>query len=192
MNITFEQEVKLQLVALAEYLQCKPLSDLQVKLYAKDLIPLGAEGLHRAIALLKEDPEVWAGRMPLPAKLKQYAHGDLNSIAIVSAGRIMALTSVREAYEKLLHWELGIAKEYGLSAIVSRLAEQSPTIFAQLRESIKAYLKQQREDTCLDLHRSNQQALQEKTRPEDLLGAAGEGSLLSPELHVPREDTWPD
>lgn len=145
-EITFEQEVKLQLVLLAEYLQVKDgLSDDQIKMYASDLMELGSEGLARAITCLKADPEVWAGRMPLPAKLKQYVYGDANMLASDWAREIMSMESERHAYHSLSLMKLKVAQEYGLRAIVDRLPAQSPTIFAQLRDSLRGMIIQERQ-----------------------------------------------
>ncbi len=145
-TISFEQEVKLQLILLAEYLQVKDgLSDAQIKMYAAELLPLGSQGLTRAIACLKEDPEVWAGRMPLPAKLKQYVQGDANILASDWAREIMSMESERHAYHALSPVKLKVAQEYGLKAIVERMPSQSPTIFAQLRDSLRGLIIQERE-----------------------------------------------
>lgn len=145
MKLSFEQEVKLQLVLLAEYLQCKELSDVQIKMYAAELVCLGPLGLSRSIALLKEDPEVWAGRMPLPAKLKAYLRGDVNVLASEAARLILSMNTVQQAHEHLPPFELSIAKDYGINAIVNRTSEQSSIIFAQVRDAAKARLRVQRE-----------------------------------------------
>lgn len=138
-----KQQVKLMLVTLAEYLQTS-LSDVQVKLYADDLMDIGPEGLAKAIACLKADETVWSGRFPLPAKLKSYVHGSAYGRAVESARRILSCRDVRDATTMLSKLEFDVAKGYGLMSITERSYESTSTIFAQLRELLLAAYEQQK------------------------------------------------
>lgn len=136
------KEIKLLLVALAEYLQTT-LSAAQIKLYAHDLSDLGPEGVTHAISLLMADPEVWSGRFPLPAKIRSYLEADVKTRAVEATTRVMAVSSVSSAFKELTKFELGVAGQYGLETIVNRQSASSPTIFAHLRDMfLMEYIKQ--------------------------------------------------
>lgn len=131
------QNIKVQLVVLAEYLQCDGLTDAQVVLYARELYDLGPEGVSKAIEALKADPSVWSGRFPLPAKLRSYLTGDINELVAQSVSRIMACSTVAEIY-KLPKIDYDAARDYGITTIVFREIGDAPTMFAQLRDLLKA------------------------------------------------------
>lgn len=135
--MTPEQEIKIELVVLAEYLQCGGLSDAQVRLYADELSDLGPANLRRAISALKADTELWPGRFPLPAKLRSYVEGDIKYLASDGASRILACHSYDEV-RALAPYLQEVAKEYSIQAIIDRNSDQTSTIFAQLRDLLKA------------------------------------------------------
>lgn len=136
MSITKDQAIKLQLIALAEYLQTS-LPDHLIQAYAGELSDLEPDVLAKAIKRLKADPEPYPGKFPLPGKIRSYAEGTVESMAVESARRILNMSSQKEAYETLTPVEFLVAKQYGLNSIIDRLAGTTPTIFAQLRDSLR-------------------------------------------------------
>lgn len=135
-------QIKAMLVMLSEFLQTT-LSDDQIRLYAHDLQDIGPEGLATAIKRLRADPSVWAGRFPLPAKLKSYLSGTAEDRAIESANKIMACTSYSEAYRTLSPTEILVMKAYGMQGVIERNPANTTTVFAQLRELMRtAYTKE--------------------------------------------------
>jgi hypothetical protein len=132
-----EQIIKTQIVMLAEYLQTK-LTDDQVRLYARDLSDIGPEGMATAIRRLRADPALWAGKFPLPSKIRSYLLGDIDDRAVESASRILDCYSWMEAKEKLNPTEYAVMKKYGVRAVTDRFNTDTKTIFAQLRDLMKA------------------------------------------------------
>jgi len=135
-----EKEIKRIIVGLSEYLQVT-LSPEQIKMYAKDLLDIGPEGLGEAIRRLKNDPDVWPGRFPLPGKLKGYLVPPIDS----EAKKVVALifecvqkygsTNQAEAKEFMgsVAWE--VCKQYGgYGNICNMETHHKPTIYAQLRD----------------------------------------------------------
>lgn len=193
------QQIKAQLVILAHYLQCQPLSDEQVLLYARELEDIGPEGLARAISALKADDSVWSGRFPLPAKIRSYLHGSVEDRAARSATKILALSSVGEAYATLSREELAAAKKYGLSAIVDRSTNQTPTIYAQLRDLLQADYREvsRRQSThllpeggTLGLPNYSQEADEEAPRPEGLPITVGADGRIQARSVRTDKDSW--
>lgn len=134
--MTEEQNIKAQLVMLAEYLQTS-ITDAQVALYARELEDLGEGGLLRAIVALKGDETLWPGRFPLPAKIRSYVVGDVNNTVTVGVAAIMKAESQAELL-KLGRFEWEVAQSYGIKSILERDAAHSPTIYAQLRDALRA------------------------------------------------------
>jgi hypothetical protein len=172
-SLTDLQKIKGMLVVLAEYLQTQ-ISDAQVRLYAEELEDIGPSGLAAAISSLKADPSVWSGRFPLPAKLRSYAYGDIERTVTEYLDMIMACDSQQQLYS-LPGPALAAAKSYGFVAILERNSYSTPTIYAQLRESLKnrltaMTLKRQRND----LPDHSQGHRKEIAEPKDLPDAAGE------------------
>ncbi len=142
--MTPEQNIKAQLVVLAEYLQTT-LTDPQVKLYADELAEIGPEGLARAIVALKGDEALWPGKFPLPAKIRSYLFGDLNNQVLKGVTAILAADTAEQIH-RLGRPEWEVANAYGIRAILQRDSSVTGTLFAQLREALKArYIKDQQE-----------------------------------------------
>lgn len=135
-ELTPEQSIKAQLVVLAEYLQTT-LSEPQVRLYAAELMDLGPDGLARAIAALKADETIWPGRFPLPAKIRSYLMGEVNTLVSESLARIMKCHEPRDIYA-LPPLEREVAEEYGIKSITERAVGDTGTVYAQLRDALRA------------------------------------------------------
>jgi hypothetical protein len=144
--MTNEQAIKAQLVLLAFYLQTT-IPDELLLLYARDLNDIGPEGLAQAIEALKRDESVWTGRFPLPAKIRSYLTGTIEDRAALSARKILDVTDYAHARATLSNIEYSVASEYGLQSIFERGPTQTPTIYAQLRDLLKATYLEQRQET---------------------------------------------
>lgn len=181
-----EQAIKAHLALLAVYLRAE-LPDAVLLLYARDLSDLGADGLAQAIEALKRDESVWSGRFPLPAKLRSYLTGTLEDQAMISARKIMDVSGYADARVNLSTMEYCVASEYGLQSIFERNPTQTPTIFAQLRDLLRATYAKDRQDRLqleMEMKRGlpgNTEAVRKEiARTEEVLEPSGEGSRFPP------------
>lgn len=182
------QQIKAQLVILSEYLQTT-LSEPQILLYAKELEDIGPQGLARAISALKADTALWPGRFPLPAKIKAYLLGDLDSRVALSMRRIMAVNTAAEAYE-LPRIEYATMKTYGLNAILERSSYTTATIYAQLRDLLRVAHSDHLREERLGLPDSTNRDFFEAKGATLGLGQDGERSPVPAGQDGSSEDTW--
>lgn len=134
-----ETDIKIMLNRLAEFLQTK-LSDDQIKMYAKELSCVDKEQLGYAISKLINDPELYPGKFPLPAKIKQYIHGSIADRAVLSANKILSISSWADAKDRLNDIEFHVAKRYGISVIVNRTHGSTSVLYAQIRDLMDSAL----------------------------------------------------
>jgi len=140
--MTKEQAIKMQLVALAEYLQCE-LTDPQVKMYAAEL-DMDPKQLALAISILKEDPDIWAGRFPLPGKIKSYLGGDLEHKANVMIMNIFKAVDDNTKRSELTADEKKVVEAYGWNNINNMLVGQRPMYFTNMRSIAKSVITSQK------------------------------------------------
>lgn len=142
-----EKAIKVQLVALAEYMQTS-LTDAQVKLYYAEMREIRPEVLAMAISALKQDSELWSGRFPLPAKIKSYIHGSVDDLStrivmnIFRAVDTYAPSKVREAYEILSSDEKQVLKTFGWSNLCNMMVGQRTFYFTQMKSVARSLITQ--------------------------------------------------
>lgn len=136
---TEEQQLKLHLVALAEYLQTS-LTDAQIKLYSKELLPLGVDSLVLAIHLLKQDTDVWSGRFPLPAKIRSYVQGDLENRANRIVMDVLAAVDDGKQISTLSGEARALARLYGWVNLQNMNIGQRPNYISNMRSMAKTLI----------------------------------------------------
>ena len=174
-DLTPEQDIKAQLVVLSLYLQCPPLQDAQIRLYAQELEDLGPDGLRQAIVALKADETLYAGRFPLPAKIRSYLHGDINTLVSTGLARIMAATTAHEIY-RLPREEYEVVQTYGIKAVLERSHGDTATIYAQLRDALRVRYMRRAAEARLGLSDNRQANREQVARTEALSLFPGEGA----------------
>lgn len=144
MSLTPEQMIKIHLVALAEFLQCT-LSDHQLLLYARELA-IDPDQLALAIALLKQDADVWPGRFPLPAKIKSYLTGDLEDQANSMVVNIMLAVDDGESssWAKLTSEEKEVVKVYGWVNLSNMMIGQRPNYITNMKSIAKTIISKRK------------------------------------------------
>lgn len=176
--------IKAQLALLAGYLNLK-LPDELLLLYAADLEDLGPQGVSMAIDALKRDESLWPGRFPLPAKIRSYLTGSVEDRAVMSAKKILSIGSYAEAKEKLSNLEHLVFYEYGPRAIMDRDVSQTPAMFAQLREMMRATINHNtisQVKVAHELRQDPRSYLAQASGPEDAPCAATERAYVQAEL----------
>lgn len=167
--MTNDQKIKAELVILSEYLQCT-ITDAQLRLYAIELADLGPEGVRAAISALKADESVWAGRFPLPAKLRSYLEGTIDDQVSESVRRILAHNGREPILSRIEH---RVATDYGWKTIYDRNTSSTPTIAAQLRDLLRAAVQRHRHEARIELSGSTQRYNLEAPKPTHLSVATG-------------------
>lgn len=181
-----EQAIKAQLALLSVFLQA-PIPDAVLLLYARDLHDLGSEGLATAIEALKRDETLWTGKFPLPARIRAYLTGTIEERSALSARRILDIGRDAQGYctakNTLSALEFSVACEYGLQAIMDRSPGQTPTIYAQLRDLMRAtYIDARKTQLLLEMEMKRglpgnlETVRKEIARTEEVSESAGEGA----------------
>lgn len=136
-------EIKQLLVAMSAYFQ-KPLTDMVIDMYAKDLSDLSTESLQLAFAKMRRDPKVCTMFMPLyPAIIREYVGGD-NSGNLIAGEIISCMTQFGryqavEAREFLGEEKWEIVNRYGgWNALCGLTNDQMGIARAQLRDLAKS------------------------------------------------------
>lgn len=126
-------------------MQCS-LSDAQVLMYAKEL-EMDPDQLAFAIALLKQDPEVWPGRFPLPGKIKSYLTSDTEDRANTMVMNVLkaADRGTHNAYSDLTDDEKEIINVYGWSNLSNMMSGQRPNYITNMRSIAKTIIKNKKE-----------------------------------------------
>lgn len=134
------KEIKKLLIGLAEYLQAQITVD-QLVLYSKEFESIGSEGLGRAIVLLKNDPDIYPGKLPLPAKIKSYLVASISSDAkeivsvIFKTMDLYSNTQQLKAREAMGETAWEVCKSYGgYSSLYRMETSNKHIIYAQLRD----------------------------------------------------------
>lgn len=146
MDMNNQVNIKLQLLALSEYMQTT-LTDAQVKLYARDLESFGPELLCKAIALLKEDPDLFGGRFPLPAKIRAYIEGDRESRAnkiteeIMQAIRKHGVYDRQVAFASMSREASLVSHHFGWNALCHTKEDQIMFTMAQIKSYAKTVIQ---------------------------------------------------
>ena len=132
--------VKKLIVGLAEYLQTT-VTEAQLLLYANEFQDIGAAGLGEAIIRLKQDPDIWPGKFPLPAKVKSYLRPPIDSEAKKTVALIFECvqkygnTKQQEAKDYMGEFAWSVCKQYGgFGNICNMETHHKPTVYAQLRD----------------------------------------------------------
>lgn len=138
-----DQTIKIHLVALAEYLQCS-LSDAQVLMYAKEL-DMDVDQLAYAIALLKQDKDVWPGRFPLPGKIKSYLTTDAEDQANTMVINILSAIDEGRHWSSLSPQEKEVVKVYGWVNLTNMMVGQRPNYITNMRSIAKTVMANKKE-----------------------------------------------
>lgn len=131
------------LVAIAEYYQCS-LSDTQLRLYYDDLQDLGANDLLKAFSTMRGTNQVFPGRFPLPAKIREYAQG-INEAGMA----LQVMINIRRAIRKHgyldpsgareLIGEIGwsVIEPYGWPALCAMDQDQMSWHMTQIQKAVQ-------------------------------------------------------
>lgn len=86
--MTEQQERKLALVSLAEYLQVE-ITEGQLLAYTSDLEDINIYNLHSAIRELRLSGENFYGKFPLPSVIRKYVHGSKADVSLDASLKII-------------------------------------------------------------------------------------------------------
>jgi hypothetical protein len=164
--MTGDQAIKIHLVALAEYLQCT-LSDAQVLMYAREL-DIDPDQLALAIALLKQDADVWPGRFPLPGKIKSYLRTDAEDQANTMVINILkaADDGSHDAYTRLSPQEKEVIKVYGWVNLANMMIGQRPNYITNMRSIAKTIITNNEAPERIALVQQQEQSIADQRGPD--------------------------